>query len=101
MSTTSDWLSSEILDFIAVLNRCLAETTFVQDRRLYADDIAAATAWLVRLKKGGEASTIATEILEPATTKQFTDYWRQGVWGEIESKALSTLKDRIRERYEQ
>ena len=52
MKITTDWLSSAIRAFIAILNRCLNETTFVEDRRLNADDLAAANAWLTRLGAG-------------------------------------------------
>lgn len=96
MKITTDWLSSAIRAFIAILNRCLNETTYVEDRRLYADDLAAVNAWLTRLGAGESPSVIAAEILAPATAKQFTDYWRQGVWGDLESAALNTLQDTIR-----
>lgn len=98
MNITTDWLSAKIVEFIAVLKACLSETTFAEDRRLYASDIAAAAAWLSRLQGGEQAPAIADEILEPATAKQFTDYWRQGLWGERESKALMDLQDSIRNR---
>lgn len=97
MDVTTEWLSTKILEFIAVLNTCLSETSFAEDRPIYADDIAAATDWLTRLHKGEQASSVAHEILEPATAKQFTDYWRQGVWGEMESAALDALQGYIRE----
>ena len=97
MNITTDWLSARILEFIAVLDTCLSETTFIEDRRLYASDVAAAANWLARLRGGELAPSIANEILEPATAKQFTDYWRQGIWGEMESAALGKLQDDIRE----
>lgn len=96
MNTAADWLSSAILRFIAVLNRCLSDTTFVEDRRLYTDDLVAANVWLNRLRDGESAAVIAATILEPSTAKQFTDYWRQGVWGDMESEALSALQEKIR-----
>jgi len=96
MKITSDWLSSAIRAFISILYRCLNETTFVEDRRLYAADLAAANTWLTRLEAGEPSGAIAAEILAPATAKQFTDYWRQGVWGDLESAALNTLQDTIR-----
>ena len=99
MKITSDWLSMRILEFIAVLDTCLTETTFVEDRRLYASDVAVAANWLARLHGGEQASLVANEILEPATAKQFTDYWRQGAWGERESAALSNLQDDIRKKH--
>lgn len=98
MNIPTDWLLTKIVEFIAVLNTCLSETTFSEDRSLYASDIAAATTWLTRLRGGEQASSIADEILEPATAKQFTDYWRQGIWGERESKALMDLQECIRNR---
>jgi hypothetical protein len=76
----------------------LNETTFVEDRRLYADDLTAANAWLTRLGAGESPTVIAAEILAPATTKQFTYYWRQGAWGDLEREALDTLQDTIRRR---
>ena len=96
MKITTDWLSSAIRAFLSILNRCLNETTFVEDRRLFAADLAAANAWLTRLDAGEPPSAIAAEILAPGTAKQFTDYWRQGVWGDLESTALSTLQNTIR-----
>lgn len=96
MNITTDWLSTKILEFIAILKSCLSETTFFEDRCLYASDLAAAANWLARLHGGERAPSIANEILEPATAKQFTDYWRQGVWGERESAALMDLQDSIR-----
>lgn len=98
MNITNDWLSAKVVEFIAVLNACLSETTFSEDRRLYAGDIAAATIWLTRLQEGEQAPLVAGEILQPITAKQFTDYWRQGRWGERESKALMDLQDSIRNR---
>jgi hypothetical protein len=98
MKTTTDWLSSAIREFITILNQCLNETTFVEDRRLYADDHAAANGWLTRLAAGEPPTVVAAEILAPATAKQFTDYWRQGTWGDLESAALNTLQDTIRRR---
>ena len=96
MRTTGDWLSSAIRAFIAILDRCLNETTFAEDRRLYASDLAVATAWLIRLDSGEASDAIAADILAPATAKQFTDYWRQGAWGDLESSALDTLQNTIR-----
>ncbi len=96
MNITADWLSSEVQAFIAIIDRCLNETTFAEDRRLYSDDLTAATAWLTRLRAGDSPFAIAAEILAPATAKQFTDYWRQGVWGDTESAALNTLQGKIR-----
>lgn len=95
MKITTDWLSSEIRAFLFILDRCLNETTFVEDRCLFAADLAAADAWLARLDAGEPPDAIAAEILAPGTAKQFTDYWRQGVWGDLESAALNTLQDTI------
>ena len=45
-------LVEKLLDFLTVLHRCFSETTYVQDRPLYATDIAVAVGWLVRLREG-------------------------------------------------
>jgi hypothetical protein len=95
MSITSEKLSARVIEFIAVLKTCMSETTFAEDKNLYAGDIASAAAWLARLEAGEQASLIADEIIEPATSKHFTDYWRQGIWGEWQSKALADLQDSI------
>jgi hypothetical protein len=96
MDHTTAWLTSAIGEFIAVLERCLAETTYLDDRRLYTDDLATAKAWLARLGTGDPPTAIAAEILAPATAKQFTDYWRKGVWGDMQSAGLNTLQTLIR-----
>lgn len=96
MDVTTECLSSEIMTFIAILNQCLSETTFATDGRLYAEDLATAKQWLTRLAEGKSPAEIAATILEPATAKHYTDYWRQGSWGDLESKALANLQDQIR-----
>lgn len=96
MTITCDSLSSVTRTFISVVERCLAETTSAEDRHLYAGDLAAANAWLTRLAAGEPPTAIAAEILDPATAKQFTDYWRRGVWGDLESTALDALQKSIR-----
>jgi len=97
MALATDSLSSAIRAFVAVIEMCLRETAFVEDRHLYLDDLAAANRWLTRLGAGEAATSIAAEIIAPATAKHFTDYWRQGVWGDLESTALETLQRAIRQ----
>jgi hypothetical protein len=95
MSADADWLVSKVLDFLAVLHKCFMETTYSEDRSLYAMDIAAATGWLVRLHQGESIDGVVAQILDSSTNKQFTDYWRKGKWGELESRGLSELQQEL------
>jgi len=88
-------LVEKLLDFLTVLHRCFSETTYVQDRPLYATDIAVAVGWLVRLREGALPNEVRADIVDSATTKHFADYWKQGTWGEIEVLALKMLQDEI------
>lgn len=89
-------LASKILDFLAVLHRCHSETTYTQDRSIYASDIATAVGWLVKLDQGEAPDDVAKIIIDSSTTKGFTDYWRQGHWGDLEARALNDLQSWIK-----
>lgn len=94
------WLHEEILEFLSVIDSCRKETSFAEDRRLYKEDMAQAAVWLIRLHQGEDTQTVARDILDPATDKMFTDYWKGGEWGEREAEALVELQDQIRQRLE-
>lgn len=96
MSLSKEYLHTAIMEFISILHRCLAETNYSGDRALYRSDIATSARWLVRLHKEHAPQNVAKEIIDPSTTKHFTDYWRHGEWGELQTKALKELQESIR-----
>lgn len=95
ISVSSDWLTNKLLDFIATLHKCYVDTTYAQDRTIYANDIAMAIGWIVDIRNGHKSEVVIGKILSSETAKYFGDYWRQGEWGELELKALKALKDEL------
>jgi len=91
----SDQLILKILDFMTVIHECYSNTTFANDRSVYAKDLATAMGWIVELRAGTNNQIVRDKILSLATEKHFGDYWRQGDWGDKEAKALKKLKDSI------
>ena len=55
-------------------------------------DITTATRWLLMLHKGEAVGDVVQLIKSPATSKHFTDYWKKGKWGELETDALELLQ---------
>ena len=82
----------QIIDFLTVIEDCLNDTTFAQDRSLFQQDIATAAAWLTSLHRGEPVEDVISRILDPQTDKYFGDYWRQGEWGVKEMEALKKLQ---------
>ena len=82
-----------ILDFMATVSRCRSETTYAQDRRLYTSDLANAAEWLVQIHQGMPITEVKRRVLSSQTEKAFSDYWRQGKWGELESEALQVMRN--------
>ena len=95
MKIDRDQLIQKILDFMTVIHECYSNTTFSNDRSVYAQDLVAAMGWIVELRSGTDVEIVRDRILSPATEKHFGDYWRQGDWGDKESNALKQLKDSI------
>ena len=93
---SSSQLTQEILDFMVVIHECYSNTTFANDRSVYAKDLAIAMGWIAELRAGAGVKNVRDEILSPTTDKHFGDYWRQGNWGNKEASALKELKDNIR-----
>ena len=87
-----DW----IIDFIGALGDCYTETTFAQDRPIFASDIAVAATWLVDLQRGMEPELVIEKILSSETSKKFGDYWRNGEWGDRSASALEDLRAAVR-----
>jgi len=96
MDDQSMQLQKFIIGFMAVINQCLEETTFANDRSLYEKDLAHASEWLIKLNDGSSASDIAKEIADPITSKFFTDHWKQGAWGEREALAITNLQHKAK-----
>ena len=95
MKITSDQLIQEILDFMIVIHECYSDTTFANDRSVYAQDLTEAMGWIVEIKNYVDAEGVITKILSSATGKHFGDYWRQGAWGDKEANALKKLQEHI------
>ena len=89
-------LKNRILSFIIELHECYKNTKFPEDRALYANDIALAIGWISDIEKIGNVDEVVNTILDPETSKSFTDYWKKGEWGDHEAKALMRLKEELR-----
>jgi len=93
------WLRDRVIEFVGALEDCYRETTFAQDRPIFAKDIAAAASWIVELQRGEEPEVVIEKILSTETDKQFGDYWRNGEWGDRSANALQELRAAIRGRF--
>lgn len=91
----NDQLILKILDFMTVIHECYSKTTFANDRSVYAKDLATAMGWIIELRAGTNIQIVKNRILSSDTEKHFGDYWRQGEWGDNESRALKKLKNTI------
>ena len=94
MIISKELLLQKILEFVVAVYDCRTNTPFVQDRKLYADDLVIATGWMVDLYKGKKPNDVAITIIDPSTSKMF-DYWKQGEWGDKECEAFEFLKQSI------
>ena len=95
MTISSDQLAQEILSFMAVIHECYTNTSFANDRSVYAQDLVEAMGWIVDLRSGKCVEDVIGKIKSLETEKYFGDYWRQGDWGVNEGVALKKLKNSI------
>jgi len=96
MDAETTWLRDRVVEFLGVLQDCLGETNYTQDRVAFTQDVVAAASWIVDLHRGRSADSVKAEILAPQTDKTFGDYYRQGEWGRRSSDALQALRDAVR-----
>ena len=97
MDNPKEHLIESILKFMTVLYDCYKNTTYANDRSIYAEDIAVAMGWVVEIRNDTELSEVIEDIFSRQTNKYFTDYWRQGEWGMNQNKAFKELKVSIEE----
>ena len=95
MDAETAWLRDRVVEFLGVLQDCLGETNYTQDRVAFTQDVVAAASWIVDLHRGISADSVKTEILAPETGKTFGDYFRQGEWGKRSSDALQSLREAV------
>lgn len=93
------WLREKILEFMTIIENCLASTNYANDRPIYTSDLAMASKWLIKLYKNESIADICSEILSAETGKYFGDYWRQGPWSDNEAEALKSLREQITKRF--
>jgi hypothetical protein len=96
MSISRSQLTQEILEFMKEIHECYSNTSYANDRTVYAQDLMEAMGWIVSLQSGEGTEDVIAKIKSPETEKHFSDYWRQGDWGKQEAIALKKLKDRLR-----
>lgn len=90
-----EFLVNKILEFIEVIYECHSDTTFLNDRSVYKEDLVVAIGWIIELRSGVNYEYIREKILSKNTNKYFSDYWRQGDWGDRLLSSFERLKDSI------
>ncbi len=95
MDAETIWLRDRVVEFLGILQDCLRETKYTQDRVAYTQDVVSAASWIVDLHRGRSADSLKTEILAPETDKTFGDYYRQGEWGKRSSDGLQALREDV------
>ena len=85
-------LIEKIINFMTVIYKCYTNTTYVEDRVIYAKDLAMVMGWIVNIKSNNDTQNVVAEILSSQTDKYFGDYFKQGKWGTEELNALMELK---------
>lgn len=93
------WMIGKILEFMIIIDDCLRETTYANDRQIYMIDLVTAARWMIKIHRGESLINLYREILSDKTNKNFGDYWRQSPWGENEANALANLQEQIRNRF--
>ena len=95
ITISKEWLLHKIIEFLILIYDCKKETTYTDDRCLYAEDLSYVTGWLKALEVSNDTNEVINDILSSKTDKYF-DYWRQGKWGEKELRGLKELRSAIK-----
>lgn len=96
MPISKEWITDQILTFMAVASDCEKETNFANDRSVFADRVSFAMRWISSMRKGENPYVIAEDIIDSQTIKYFTDYMCGGEWEKRYSVAFSALHDNVK-----
>lgn len=91
----SKLLFNAVMKFLKVTNECLEQTNYAEDRRAYEKDIALCSTWLIKLYDKVNVEIIISEIKAAQTDKNILDYYKRGIFGEKQAKALIVLQNEI------
>ncbi|MBC7510219.1 MAG: hypothetical protein H7320_15965 [Ferruginibacter sp.] len=88
---------SYLSNFQEIITFCISNTEYQDDVAIYQRDYQFIQQFIDSLLLGKKhVDEIVHMILEPQTAKIFTDYWRQGRYGDIECKGFYKLCDEVR-----
>lgn len=93
---TREWLTEQVLNFMAIVSDCYRETSYAPDRSVYATDMAVAMRWVADLRRDVDVETVCEDILGDTSTKYFNEYYRSGEWGERHNEAFAAMQKTIK-----
>ena len=97
MCDSKEKFISYAYDFKRVIEKCLLETKFEDDKPIYRNDLKEVDSFICEINFEGNLSKVIDRLLEKQTAKVFTDYWRKGDWGDIHYDAFNTWRRKVRE----
>lgn len=91
----TSWLTTEILNFMTIINKCLVETSYADDRLYYEKDLAYTAKWLIMIHQDMGEDKVIDDILDSSTSKFFYDVFKKGVYGDLEAEGFKTLQSSV------
>jgi hypothetical protein len=83
-------------EFKKVIEYCIINTEFKKELKIYQRDLVFINKLIKDLLEKKNPAAIREIILDPQTSKIFTDYWRHGKCGDLHNAAFLKLVKEIR-----
>lgn len=90
------FVHESLLKFKNVILICIKNTGYKKDLNIYIRDLTFLEEWIIELNKNKNTATIKDKILDIKTAKILSDYWRQGICGELHNEAYLKLISEIK-----
>ena len=85
----------KLMEFLKITYDCYKSTNYIEDRKAFQSDIVLCTSWLIKAYENTPISEILEDIFDASTSKHMFDYYKQGVYGNIQEKAFVKFKKEL------
>lgn len=85
----------KLMDFLKICYDCLMQTPYSSDKVAFQSDINICVGWLLKIHDDVPIKEIIDDILDSSTSKHFFDYYKEGVYGDIQAKGFADFQTEI------
>ncbi|MGE5106211.1 MAG: hypothetical protein ACM3H8_01600 [Sphingobacteriales bacterium] len=84
-----------LMIFLKTTYDCYSKTNYAEDRIAFQSDIVLCVSWLIKAHDNISINEIIEDVFDLSSSKHIFDYYKQGIYGDIQAKAFVEFKKEL------